>query len=191
MNIKNALIFTEDNNLFVRKPNGLEYDFQNVDRPELGFDYDVLVYDDIEIKVLNWNREVNFDMQEKTELSDAEKEMIEQYIANSEAPMGVSLNNQVMNKINEQVTAYLNECIEMHGFEDLAEVTFAGREGSNHPCRSNARRVMEYGDAVYSVFDQIVQEVKATREDSLKEIGEYSMHIPAPTRLPDHPQVSI
>ena len=30
MNVRNALIFTEDGNLFVRKPNGLEYEFQNV-----------------------------------------------------------------------------------------------------------------------------------------------------------------
>ena len=43
MNVRNALIFTEDGNLFVRKSNGLEYEFQNVDRPELGFEYDVLV----------------------------------------------------------------------------------------------------------------------------------------------------
>ena len=69
MNVKNALIFTEDSNLFVRKPNGLEYEFQNVDKPELGFDYDMLVYDDIEVKVMKWNREVDFDMQEHTDLS--------------------------------------------------------------------------------------------------------------------------
>ena len=81
MNIKNALVFTEDNNLFIRKPNGLEYEFQNVDKPELGFEYDVVVYDDIEIKIMKWNREVGFDMQEKTDLSESEKSMVEQYIA--------------------------------------------------------------------------------------------------------------
>tara|TARA_B100001996_G_scaffold347217_1_gene304609 strand:+ start:359 stop:928 length:570 start_codon:yes stop_codon:yes gene_type:complete len=188
MNVKNALIFTEDNNLFVRKPNGLEYEFQNVDRPELGFEYEVLVYDDIEVKIMKWNREVNFDMQEKTELSDAEKEMVEQYIANSEPPMGTSLNNQIMEQINGQVTNFLLETIDIHGFTDLAEVTFAGREGSNHPSRSNARRVMEYGDALYNIFYQICNEIKATREDSLKEFDEYMQHIPNPTKLPDHPQ---
>ena len=188
MNIKNALVFTEDNNMFVRKPNGLEYEFQNVDRPELGFDYEVLVYDDIEIKIMKWNREVGFDMQEKTDLSDAEKDMVEQYIANSEPPLGTSLNNQIMEKINNNVTRFVAECIDMHGFTDLAEVTFAGREGSNHPHRSNARRVMEYGDAVYSIFDQVCAEVMATREDSLRELGDYMQNIPVPTRLPDHPQ---
>ena len=106
--MKNALIFTEENNLFVRKPNGLEYEFNNVDSPELGFDYDVLVYDDIEVKITDWNREVNFDEQDKIPLTDAEKEMCEQYIENSEPPMGTSLNNQVMNKLNQMVGNYLS-----------------------------------------------------------------------------------
>tara|TARA_B100001996_G_scaffold339164_1_gene292008 strand:+ start:359 stop:928 length:570 start_codon:yes stop_codon:yes gene_type:complete len=188
MNVKNALVFTEDNNLFVRKPNGLEYEFQNVDKPELGFDFEVLIYDDIEVKVMKWNREVGFDMQEQTELSDAEKEMVEQYIENSEPPLGTNLNNQIMSRLNDQVGDYLKETIDMHGFSDLGEVTFAGREGSNHPFRSNARRVMEYGDAIYSILDQICAEIKVTREDSLKEHDEYAMHIPQPTRLPDHQQ---
>ena len=186
MNIKNALVFTEDNNLFIRKPNGLEYEFQNVDRPELGFDYEVLVYDDIEVKIIKWNREVGFDMQEKTDLSESEKSMVEQYIANSEPPLGTSLNNQIMEKINNNVTRFVAECIDMHGFTDLAEVTFAGREGSNHPHRSNARRVMEYGDAVYNILDQITGEIIATREDIVKPLEDYAQHIPAPTGIPDH-----
>ena len=74
----------------------------------------------------------------------------------------------------------------MHGFTDLGEVTFAGREGSNHPHRSNARRVMEYGDAVYNILDQVCAEVMATREDSLKDQEQYEQHIPRPTNLPDH-----
>jgi hypothetical protein len=184
--IKNALIFTEDSNLFVRKPTGLEYEFKGVDRPELGFEFDVLVYDDIEIKIMKWNRDVHFDMQEKTELTNAEKDMCEQYISNSEAPFGTSLNNQVMEKLTNRAGEYLNESTDMHGFSDLAEVTFAGREGSNHPHRSNARRVMEYGDAIYSVLDQICGEVQATREDQLKELDEYMSHLPPPTSLPDH-----
>lgn len=184
--ITNALIFTEEHNLFVRKPNGLEYEFKGVDRPEIGFDFDVLVYDDIEIKIMEWNKEVNFDMQEKTELSDAEKDMCEQYISNSEPPLGTNLNNQVMASLTERANNYLLENVDMHGFTDLNEVTFAGREGSNHPHRSNARRVMEYGDAVYNVLEQICQEVKSTREDTLKELDEYMKHLPPPTRLPDH-----
>ena len=47
----NALIYCENGNLTIRKPNGLEWQHEQVDKPELGFEYDVLVYDDIECKV--------------------------------------------------------------------------------------------------------------------------------------------
>ena len=185
---KNALVFTEQGNLFVRKPNGLEYEFKNVDRPELGFEYDVLVNDDFEVKIINWNSEVSFDMQEKSDLTDAETQMIEQYIDNSEPPMGVSLNNQMIQKLYDMVNQYISESLDSHGFTDLAEVTFAGREGSNHPHRSNARRVMEYGDAVYNILDQITAEIIASREDTLKPLDDYAQHIPQPTGIPDHPK---
>ena len=48
--IMNALIYCENGNLTIRKPNGLEWQHEQVDRPELGFEYDVLIYDDIECK---------------------------------------------------------------------------------------------------------------------------------------------
>ena len=70
--------------------------------------------------------------------------------------------------------------------EEGNEVAFAGREGSNHPHRSNARRVMEYGDAVYNILDQITAEIIATREDIVKPVEEYSQHIPMPSGIPDH-----
>ena len=61
----NMLIYCENGNLTIRKPNGLEYTFENTDKPELGFDYDVLVYDDIEVKILKWKDDTNFEDQEK------------------------------------------------------------------------------------------------------------------------------
>ena len=43
----NIFIYDEHGNLTIRKPNGLEYSFDNTDKPELGFEYQVIVYDDI------------------------------------------------------------------------------------------------------------------------------------------------
>jgi len=48
------LIYCENGNLTIRKPNGLQYTFENTDKPELGFHYDVLIYDDIECKIMEW-----------------------------------------------------------------------------------------------------------------------------------------
>ena len=41
----NQLIYTEDNNLHVTKPNGLRYQYENVEKPNLGFEFDVVIYD--------------------------------------------------------------------------------------------------------------------------------------------------
>ena len=68
----NMLIYCENGNLTIRKPNGLEWTFENTDRPDLGFDYDVLVYDDIEVKIMKWKENVLFDDQEKITLADDE-----------------------------------------------------------------------------------------------------------------------
>ena len=182
----NALIYTENNQLIIRKPNGLEWDYDNVDKPELGFDYDVLVYDDIEVVVENYDYSKSWDENEKRPLTSGEKKLIEQYIENSEPPIGVTLNNQYVNDMYQQVKMNIKEFTEKYGFDDLTEVTFAGREGSNHPHRSNARRVMEYADAQYVINDQIVNEIFATREDHLKSIDEYVSQLPVPATIPDH-----
>jgi len=177
--MKNALVYTEEMKLFIRKPNGLEYEFDNVDKPELGFDYDVIVYDDIEQKVVKWDdSKGNFDNQQREELAESEKDAIEQYIEHSEAPMGVNLNSQFCQKISEEVVNKLKECTQSYGFDNLMEVLFAGREGSNHPNRSDARRVMEYGDACYNVSDQIQDQIIATREDQLEEFEHYISGLP-------------
>lgn len=181
----NALIYTENSQLIIRKPNGLEWDYENVDAPELGFPYDVLVYDDIEVVIENYDHNKKWDDQKQRILTAAEKELIEQYIENSEPPEGVTLNNQFVSNLNEKVKLFVKQFTEDYGFDDLVEVTFAGREGSNHPYRSNARRVMEYADACYVIYDQLVQEIFATREDHLKPIEEYYDQLPVPHLVPD------
>jgi len=182
----NRLIYTENNQLIIRKPNGLEWDYENVDKPELGFDYDVLVYDDIEVIVENYDHSKCWDDNDKRPLTDSEKQAVEQYIENSEPPIGVTLNNQYVEDLNKYVKFNIKEFTEKYGFDDLTEVTFAGREGSNHPYRSNARRVMEYADAQYVIYDGLVNEIFATREDHLKQLEDYQNQLPVPNTIPDH-----
>ena len=73
----------------------------------------------------------------------------------------------------------------MYGFDNFVEVVYAGREGSAHPYRSEARRVLEYADAVWCCFVQVQDEINNTREDFLKEIEEYITVIPTPQGAPD------
>ena len=178
MNIKNALVYCENRNLFIRKPNGLEYDFENVDKPALGFEFDVVVYDDMEVKILEYNPSLRWEEQEIVELNDDEKEMCEQYIANSEPPEGINLHNQIADRLSNYIRGEHEECAMIYGFRDLQTVLIAGREGSNHPLRGNARRVLEYIDNTHNIFYNVTDEIFATKEDLLKDFDHYRRQIP-------------
>lgn len=176
----NAFIYNENGQLFIRKPNGLEYDYDNVDKPAFGFDFDVVIYDDIEVKILNWDDNKDFQDQEKVALTKEECSIIEQYIDNSEPPMGVSLANQYVDNLHRQSKKMIDKECEQYRFDGLPEAVYAGREGSSHPFRNNARRAMEYADAVNCVLDQLCNEITSTREDFLKDFDNYACELPSP-----------
>ena len=175
----NALIFTEDNNLHITKPNGLRYQFDNVEKPNLGFDFDVIVYDgDSEFKIVGYNDDIPFDEQDKHALVDEERDAIEQFIEQSEPPNGMSLNNQFMADLENLTHDKIEDCAIRYNFRNLNECVYAGREGSNHTYRSEARRVLEYADATWSICFQTQEEIMATREDHLKPFDEYVVVLP-------------
>ena len=180
----NALIYCEHGNLWIRKPNGLEWEHKNVDRPELGFEYEVLIYDDIECKVEKWNDEVELEQQDRLPLSETEKDAIEAYINNAEPPHGVSLNQQYVARINEVVQNNQHQQAEKYGFDNMVEVLLAAREGSAHPHRSDARRALEYFDAIANVAEGLYKEISITREDTLKPIEDYLLTLPPPSSGP-------
>ncbi len=183
----NALVFDIDGNLFIRKENGLEYTFENVDAPALGFEYAMVVYDGDEFKIVQWDEQKPFEEQLREPLSDSEKEMLEQYIGNSEPPEGVSLAGQHITRLEEMLDDHVNSMARDNGFGDLMNAVYAGREGSNHPYRSNARRVLEFADAQHAILANVAGEIHSTREDFLKPFDEYVSVFPTPTNLPDHP----
>ena len=176
----NMFIYDENGNLTIRKPNGLEYSFNNTDKPDLGFEYDVVVYDDIEVKIFKWEENKCFDDQTKINLNESEIDAIETYIDNSAPPDNVNLNNQYSQNLNNMCKDYVFQQCESYGFTDMLDVLASSREGSNHPLRSDARRVLEYYDAVWNVYVNVANEVNSTREDVLKDFEHYSSQIPTP-----------
>ena len=176
----NMLIYCENGNLTIRKPNGLEWNYENTDKHDLGFEYDVLVYDDIEVKILKWADGEIFDNQEKITLNDSEVDAIETYIENSAPPENVNLNNQYSEALVKVCNDYMLQQINSYGFSEVIEVVAAGREGSNHPLRSDARRVLEYYDAVWNVYVNVMNEIKTTREDLLLDFEHYKNQLPSP-----------
>ena len=53
-----------------------------------------------------------------------------------------------------------------------------------HPHRSNARRALEYIDAVANVAEGLFREIAQTREDTLKSLEDYLLNIPPPSEGP-------
>lgn len=181
----NMLIYDENSVLRIRKPNGLEFSFENTDRPDLGFEFDVLIYDDIEVKILKWEDGKSFDQQTKDPLTETDKDSIETYIENSEPPMGSNLNQQYSQQLVDICRSNTEDEAQRYDFDNFTECVYAGREGSKHPFRSNARRVLEYSDALYCVYYQVADEIRQTREDTLKPFEEYFALLPSPMQFPD------
>lgn len=179
----NAFIYCEFGNLFIRKPNGLEWRHEQVDRPELGFEYEVIIFDDIEVKIEKWKEGEDLDSQDKLPLSEAEKDAIESYIDNSEPPNGISLNQQYVGRVADVARNNVGQQTHKHGFDDMVEVLYAAREGSAHPHRSNARRILEYADAVYNIAEGVYREISITREDTLKPLEDYLLQLPPPSEM--------
>ena len=184
----NALVYCEFGNLFVRKPNGLEWRHESVDAPELGFEYDVLIYDDIECKIEKWEEGQPLEAQERLPLTEAEKDAVESYIENAEPPIGVSLNQQYCQRLNDVARNNTIQQCERYGFDDMIEVLLAAREGSAHPHRSNARRALEYADAVASVSEGLMKEIATTREDTLRPLEDYIMQLPSQSTATGYPK---
>ena len=182
----NALIFTEDSNLHIIKENGLRFNFDNVPKPNLGFDFDVVIYDDRdEFKIVNYDDSKPFDDQERERLEDSERDAIEMYIRNSEPPQGVSLANQHCDDLQQTCDDRVNQMCGHYRFRNLEQVVYAGREGSNHPFRSDARKVMEYADGLWTIFIQIVDEIQSTREDHLRDVSHYIESLPTIVSIGD------
>ena len=64
--------------------------------------------------------------------------------------------------------------------------SIAGREGSNHPARGNARRVLEYIDNTHNIYFQVRDEIFSTKEELLKDFEHYRRQIPAAQMATGH-----
>ena len=180
----NMFIYTENGDLHIRKPNGLEYCFNNTDKPNLGFEYDVIIYDDDEFKIVKYNDDLPFEEQIREKLTDVDIDAIETYIENSEAPAGVTLASQYSERLNNLCHQIIGEVAERYGFTCVNDAMIAARTGSNHPHRSDARRVLEYYDTVWNVYVNIISEIQNTREDVLPEFSYFESSLPVPQTVP-------
>ena len=86
----------------------------------------------------------------------------------------------IQNEVQETNGWFRVQGLNLYRFENLNECVYAGHEGSNHSFRSEARRVLEFADAIWSICFQTIEEITATREDHLKPFEEYKNVLPDP-----------
>ncbi len=170
------LIYDHDNVLHITNERGLRWNYDKADKPQFSFDYDYLFYieqDDL------FEIELNDDT---SEITDEQKSEILEYINLLEPPLKLTLANQFIDDLNEETLRRIN-----HVYEDIAnpvcrftckaEVMIAGREGSQDPRRQIARRIMEWSDFAHGICERIVEELKQTLDEDLKDYPFYEENL--------------
>ena len=178
----NCFIYDFEGNLKITKSNGLQYVIEKSDKPELGFNYDMIVYEQEEFKIVNFDPETPIDEQ-KVELNESEKDEIETFILNSVPPVGYDLNTQYVDRLFEECERKQNESFRGLGFNEPYYVFMAGRDGSNHPKRLEARECLEFYDVLWNQFEMTKELISQTREDHLQDYGYYQHSLPTNARV--------
>lgn len=163
-----AFIYQQDNSLKLRNEKGLRWEYEQTDAPSLGFEYDYIIYDDQKIKIIKKD-----DEEVVTDLTNDEIDAIEKYVLSAEPPEGVCLNQQYADDLWHFTAQNVREMCNQLRFGDIVEANVAGREGSNHPFRSDARRCLEFYDQAYLIFEELKNQIVAAPEDQLQDFDYY------------------
>ena len=181
----NCFIYDENGDLKIIKNNGLRFTVERSDKPELGFEYDVLVYAQDEFKIVNYDPDRPMEDQ-FLPLEDVEKDSIEEYILTVIPPTNCSLNKQYVEDLFDKIKEYQNAALDHYNFTevfDINDLLIAGREGSNHPLRVTARQYFEYCDVLYTQFEISKEQILTTHEDNLRDMEFYIGTLPNPHQV--------
>jgi len=166
------LIYDHDNVLHITNDRGLRWNYDKADKPQFSFDYDFLFY-------IEQDNLFEIELGDDTSIiTDEQKSEIIEYINLLEPPLKLTLANQYIEDLQEQTIRRINFVYEdiacdVCRFPSSAEIMIAGREGSQDPRRQIARRIMEWTDFAHGLCERIVEELKKTLDEDLKEYPFY------------------
>ena len=166
------LIYDHDNVLHITNERGLRWNYDKADKPQFSFDYDFLFY-------IEQDNLFEIELGDDTSIiTDEQKSEIIEYINLLEPPLKLTLANQYIEDLQEQTIRRINFVYEdiacdVCRFPSSAEIMIAGREGSQDPRRQIARRIMEWTDFAHGLCERIVEELKKTLDEDLKEYPFY------------------
>ena len=166
------LVYDHDNVLHITNEKGLRWNYDKADKPQFSFDYDFLFY-------IEQDNLFEIELGDDTSIiTDEQKSEIIEYINLLEPPLKLTLANQYIEDLQEQTIRRINFVYEdiacdVCRFPSSAEIMIAGREGSQDPRRQIARRIMEWTDFAHGLCERIVEELKKTLDEDLKEYPFY------------------
>ena len=170
------LIYDHDNVLHITNEKGLRWNYDKADKPQFSFDYDYLFY-------IEQDACFEIELGENTsEITDEQKSEILEYINLLEPPLKLTLARQYIDDLHEQTIKRIEHIYQEVGesvckFTCKADVMIAGREGSQDPRRQVARRIMEWCDFAHGLCERIVEELKQTLDEDLKEYPFYEENL--------------
>tara|TARA_B100000925_G_scaffold254581_1_gene207561 strand:+ start:206 stop:841 length:636 start_codon:yes stop_codon:yes gene_type:complete len=165
------LIYDHENVLHITNEKGLRWNYDKADKPQFTFDYDYLFY-------IEEDNLYEIEINDSTEImSDEQKVEIKEYINLLEPPLSLTLAKQyiddIRNETKDRVLNALSMVNDHVSFHDRGDLMIAGREGSQDPRRQTARRVMEFQDFAYGLSERIIEELKETLDEDLKDFNHY------------------
>ena len=165
------LIYDHENVLHITNEKGLRWNYDKADKPQFTFDYDYLFY-------IEEDNLYEIEINDSTEImSDEQKVEVEEYINLLEPPLSLTLAKQyiddIRNETKDRVLNALSMVNDHVSFHDRGDLMIAGREGSQDPRRQTARRVMEFQDFAYGLSERIIEELKETLDEDLKDFNHY------------------
>ena len=165
------LIYDHENVLHITNEKGLRWNYDKADKPQFTFDYDYLFY-------IEEDNLYEIEINDSTEImSDEQKAEIKEYINLLEPPLSLTLAKQyiddIRNETKDRVLNALSMVNDHVSFHDRGDLMIAGREGSQDPRRQTARRVMEFQDFAYGLSERIIEELKETLDEDLKDFNHY------------------
>lgn len=165
------LIYDHENVLHITNEKGLRWNYDKADKPQFTFDYDYLFY-------IKEDSLYEIEINDSTKImSDEQKVEVEEYINLLEPPLSLTLAKQyiddIRNETKDRVLNALSMVNDHVSFHDRGDLMIAGREGSQDPRRQTARRVMEFQDFAYGLSERIIEELKETLDEDLKDFNHY------------------
>jgi hypothetical protein len=103
-----------------------------------------------------------------------------EFVTNLSPPVSVTLNKQMVTDLHVFAHGLINAVVTQLEYDGLLDVTITAREGSTDLYAEQARRILNYVDAVWNAYYGLSAQINNTPESELTTLKEYAEMMPFP-----------